>query len=90
MAVLIEPSWYRKVVSESEQRGWLQGEQKRLKQGIFLFLELKFGEAGLNLNEEIQEVEEVEILERILMAITAANTIEELREIYQNHPSFSK
>lgn len=41
-------------------------------------------------NKEIEKLEKVDILEIILTAIKTVNTIENLREIYQNHPSFSK
>ncbi len=100
MAVLMESPWYRQIVAESEQRGWQrgkqegkqegiqegiqEGEQKRLKQGISLFLEFRFGDAGLKFNEEIQKLEDIDILDRIMKAIKTVNTIEELREIYQN------
>ena len=97
MAILIEPSWYREIVSKSEQRGFEQGFKEGFKEGfkkgfkkvIPICLEVKFPEAGLRLNEEIQKLEEVEILDRILAEIRNVNSVEELREIYQNDRAFS-
>ncbi|MBD2266888.1 hypothetical protein H6G49_28455 [Nostoc sp. PCC 7120 = FACHB-418] len=59
------------------------GIQKGLLKGIALGLKLKFGTSGQNLLPEIEQIEDVNLLESILSAIETANTVDELRSIYQ-------
>ncbi|MGI2909022.1 hypothetical protein [Tolypothrix sp. VBCCA 56010] len=49
-------------------------------------MKLKFGFSDQNLLPEIETIQDVSILEAILSAIETANTVEELRSIYQ--PAF--
>ncbi|MUG93044.1 cytosolic protein [Scytonema sp. UIC 10036] len=62
-----------------------RGIQKGLQKGISLGLKLKFGEAGQNLLPEIEAIQDVSLLEAILKALESVSTLEELRQIYQNH-----
>ncbi|WP_341532160.1 hypothetical protein WKK05_40060 (plasmid) [Nostoc sp. UHCC 0302] len=55
-----------------------------LLKGIALGLKLKFGTQGQNLLPEIELIEDVNLLESILEAIETANTVDELRSIYQS------
>jgi len=59
------------------------GLQKGLLEGIEMGLELKFGSEGLLITPEIQEIRNVDILRAILTSIKTVNTIEELRQVYQ-------
>jgi hypothetical protein len=45
-------------------------------------LEIKFGDEGLRLLPEIQQIESVEILANLLAALKRFNSLEELRAIY--------
>jgi hypothetical protein len=45
-------------------------------------LEIKFGDEGLRLLPEIQQIESVEILANLLAALKRVNSLEELRAIY--------
>ncbi|MBD2255931.1 hypothetical protein H6G14_32780 [Nostoc parmelioides FACHB-3921] len=54
-----------------------------LLKGIALGLKLKFGTPGQNLLPEIEQIEDFRLLESILSAIETANTVDELRSIYQ-------
>ncbi|BBD62768.1 hypothetical protein NIES2109_56180 (plasmid) [Nostoc sp. HK-01] len=54
-----------------------------LLKGIALGLKLKFGTPGQNLLPEIEQIEDFRMLESILSAIETANTVDELRSIYQ-------
>jgi hypothetical protein len=54
-----------------------------LLKGIALGLKLKFGTQGQNLLPEIEQIEDFKLLESILSAIETANTVDELRSIYQ-------
>ncbi|MUG93043.1 hypothetical protein F7734_11575 [Scytonema sp. UIC 10036] len=62
-----------------------RGIQKGLQKGISLGLKLKFGEAGQNLLPEIEAIQDVSLLETILKALESVSTLEELRQVYQNH-----
>jgi hypothetical protein len=59
------------------------GIRQRLLKGIASSLKLKFGFSGQNLLPEIETIQDISILEAILSAIETANTVEELRSIYQ-------
>ncbi|MBD2492455.1 hypothetical protein [Aulosira sp. FACHB-615] len=54
-----------------------------LLKGIALGLKLKFGTPGQDLLPEIEQIEDFRLLESILAAIETANTVDELRSIYQ-------
>ncbi|MBD2457310.1 cytosolic protein [Nostoc sp. FACHB-87] len=60
------------------------GIQKGLLKGIALGLKLKFGTSGQNLLPEIERIEDVTLLESILSAIETANSVDELRSLYQS------
>ncbi len=60
------------------------GIQKGLLKGIALGLKLKFGTTGQNLLPEIEQIEDINLLESVLSAIETANTVDELRSIYQS------
>jgi hypothetical protein len=51
--------------------------------GIKLGLKLKFGDEGLKLLPEINEIKDVELLQTIHGAIETANTLDDLRQKYQ-------
>lgn len=50
--------------------------------GIEVSLELKFGEAGLQLLPEIYKVEDVDVLRAVQQAIRSASTPDDVRRIY--------
>ena len=54
-----------------------------LIKGISLGLKLKFGESGQSLLPEIESIKDVEKLSAVLEAIETADSVDELREIYQ-------
>ncbi|MBD2472189.1 cytosolic protein [Nostoc sp. FACHB-145] len=60
------------------------GIQKGLLKGIALGLKLKFGTSGQNLLPEIERIEDVTLLESILSAIETANSVDELRSLYES------
>lgn len=70
-------------VTSVERFGIQKGKQEGLLKGISLGLKLKFGSQGQNLLPEIEQIEDVSLLESILEAIETANTIDELRSLYQ-------
>ncbi|MDV2998376.1 MAG: hypothetical protein N4J56_008081 [Chroococcidiopsis sp. SAG 2025] len=67
-------------ITSVERSGIRQG----LLKGIFLGLELKFGNSGNSLKPEISRITDVNLLEAILEGLKTANTMEELRQIYQH------
>lgn len=74
-----EESRRMQYVTSVERLGIRQG----LLKGIASSLKLKFGSESQNLLPEIETIQDVSILEAILSAIETANTVEELRSIYQ-------
>jgi len=69
-------------ITNIERRGIKQGLQKGLIEGITLGLELKFGKAGMRELHHIKKIQNLELLRSIVNAIKAANTVEELRQMY--------
>ena len=65
------------------QQGMQQGMQQGLLAGIELGLELKFGSEGLRILPEVSKVEDVDVLRAIHEGLKRANTVDELRRIYQ-------
>lgn len=58
--------------------------REELLKSIPVCLRLKFGSLGQTLLPEIEQIEDGRLLETILEAIETANTVEELRQVYQN------
>ncbi len=92
MAVLQQSPWYQQILQEGveigEQRGIKigeqRGEQRGILSGIEIGLELKFGESGKEIFSEINAVEDIQVLETILSSLKTVETIDQLRQIYQN------
>lgn len=95
MAVLQQSPWYQEILQEGmnigesrglqigEQRGLQIGEQRGLLSGITMGLELKFGSQGNALMEEISTVKDIQVLSKIIDGLKTVQTLEELRQIYQ-------
>jgi hypothetical protein len=58
--------------------------RESLLEGIEVSLEVKFGSEGLNLLPEISQIYDIERLRTILVRIKTANSLSELRQIYQS------
>jgi predicted transposase YdaD len=71
------------------EQGIERGTKRGLLKGIELGLELKFGTEGLNLLSEIRDIQDLNLLEIILNQIKTANTLDQLRAVYQS-PSQQK
>lgn len=92
MAVLRESPWYNEILEEGTeigiqrgiQRGIQQGIQQEILSSIELGLDLKFGDAGLQLMPEIREIQDRELLKEIRESLRSVQTLNELRQIYQN------
>ena len=61
--------------------------RESLLEGIEVSLEVKFGSEGLNLLPEISQIYDIERLRAILVRIKTANSLSELRQIYQSTTS---
>jgi predicted transposase YdaD len=81
MAVLEQSPWYQEIFRAGEQ----QGIQQEILSGIALGLEVKFGNEGLQLLPEIQEITDVEILKAVREAIKTVDTWEQIRQIYRRN-----
>jgi hypothetical protein len=63
---------------ERRKEGRKEGREEGLKHGIRIALALKFGEAGAQLQQEVEACEDVPTLERILDAIPAVEALRTL------------
>lgn len=70
-------------ITSVERSGIRQG----LLKGIELGLKLKFGSSGLELLPEISQLKDINLLEAILKGLETANTLEEVRRLYQSTTS---
>jgi hypothetical protein len=66
---------------EGLELGREQGHREALQQGIEVALELKFGEAGLELLPLVQAEQRVDVLRAVQRAIRTACTLAEVREL---------
>lgn len=66
----------------AREQGLAEGEAKGLQDGIALGLRLKFGAAGARLIPEVRQVNNVNLLHRILDAIDLLNDADEVRRIW--------
>ena len=62
--------------------GLKAGRAEGLVEGIAAMLDMKFGQAGLALIAEIQTIDDIAILERLLQVIKSATTLDEVRAAY--------
>lgn len=73
----------RRGIEQGLQQGLQQGKVEGFIEGIKMSLEIKFGSDGLTILPEISQIQDVEMLKTILSSIKTANTLEEIRQIYQ-------
>ncbi|MEH2300403.1 MAG: Rpn family recombination-promoting nuclease/putative transposase [Nostoc sp.] len=77
MTVLRESPWYQEILREGEARGELRG----ILSSIEINLELKFGDNGLQLMPQINQINDLERLKTILRNVVTTNNIEELQQV---------
>ncbi|WP_298913613.1 Rpn family recombination-promoting nuclease/putative transposase [uncultured Nostoc sp.] len=77
MTVLRESPWYQEILREGEARGELRG----ILSSIEINLELKFGDNGLQLMPQINQINDLERLKTFLRNVVTANNIEELQQV---------
>lgn len=70
-------------LAEGRAAGQAEGRLQGLRDGISLGLELRFGEAGTAAAQELADVSELAVLERIMDALRAGSPLEEIRKIRQ-------
>lgn len=81
MTVLHESPWYQEILREGEARGEARGELRGILSSIEINLELKFGDNGLQLMPQINQINDLERLKAILRNVVTANNIEELQQV---------
>jgi hypothetical protein len=73
-------------ISTAERMGHQKGLQEGLRQGLLdgleLALELKFGRAGLDLVQELRQIEDPAVLRAVGERLRTATTLDELRPFY--------
>lgn len=58
------------------------GRREGMREGIEALLQVRFGEEGLKLMPEIQEIHEEETLRAVLQALKTATSLEEVRRLW--------
>ncbi|MEH2453584.1 Rpn family recombination-promoting nuclease/putative transposase [Nostoc sp.] len=81
MTVLRDSPWYQEILREGEARGEARGELRGILSSIEINLELKFGDNGLQLMPQINQINDLERLKTILRNVVTANNIEELQQV---------
>ena len=75
----------KKGLKEGEKKGLKEGEKKGEKKGLLraigVTLNTKFGEAGSQILDELQDIDDAELLARILERVLQSQEIDELRRI---------
>jgi hypothetical protein len=69
-------------ISSFERMAMEKGEVRGLKKGIALVLEVKFGETGLQLAAEVQQISDLGTLRRVLASIEAAASPDDVRRVW--------
>lgn len=69
-------------ITTAERIGRAEGRAEGLIEGIDAMLDMKFGQAGLALMPEIQHIDDIAILERLLQVIKSATALDEVRAAY--------
>ena len=79
MATLVE-----KLLEQGRQEVRQEEKRNGLLLGIQIGLDIKFGDEGMSLYQEIQKIQEMDILQAICDKIKAVSALAELRRIYQS------
>ncbi len=58
------------------------GREEALAQGIAVILEIKFGEAGQRLSERIHEIENWEMLQKIMLELKHAQSLSDAEKLF--------
>ena len=66
------------------EEGKQEGKREGLQEGIELGLSLKFGERGLQLWPEVQQIQSLDILQSIRNTLRTAKELSEVRRVYQD------
>lgn len=80
--------WYQEIFNKGVKQGLEEARQeRRLRQNLLCAIEfgldLKFGFPGLELIEEISQIQDVDVLRAIRQGILTVDNLDELREIYR-------
>ena len=78
----VERIGMRRGLAQGLAEGLQQGRREGLLDGIALGLELKFGDDGQPMIAELRQIADLNIIQAVYDAIKAANTLAELRRIY--------
>lgn len=71
-------------LAKGREEGLAIGARKSFLVGIEVALELRFAATGLSLLPEIRQIDDVELLGKILGAIKQAESVEALRRLWSN------
>ena len=71
-----------KGMEKGRAEGLREGIEKGLLEGVERCLKLKFGDAGLQLMQEIRRIADIEVLRATLQAIETADSLDDLRRLW--------
>jgi len=81
MAVIRESPWYQEIEQRGISIGEERGRRENILSNIAMILEVKFGNEGIKLMTQINQISDLERLQEILRGIVVANTVAEVRDI---------
>ncbi|MDN5345452.1 MAG: hypothetical protein PWQ18_1566, partial [Clostridia bacterium] len=81
----ITTSWHEKGRMEGKMEGRIEGKVEAKQDAICKYLARRFGERTGDLQQAVQEVHSLELLDRILEELFAADNFETARKIVQAH-----
>lgn len=81
MAVIRESPWYQEIEQRGISIGEERGRRDNILSNIAMILEVKFGNEGIELMTQINQIYDFERLQEILRGIVLANTVAEARDI---------
>lgn len=71
----------RLAYSDGKKDGERKGERKGLIDGLRIALEVKFGEEGLSLNNELKKIKDIKRINRLANKIITASDVEEIKQL---------
>lgn len=75
--------WVREERAEAEARGKILGKAEAWQDSICKYLEVRFGSASLELQQQVRGISSLDELNRIINSIYTTGTIEEAQAVVQ-------
>ncbi|MCI1694305.1 Rpn family recombination-promoting nuclease/putative transposase [Aneurinibacillus aneurinilyticus] len=80
-------SWHEKGRREGKQEGRQEGRQEGKREAVHVLLQAKFGDAAKALHEDIQKLTKDEYIDELLLKVTIAPSLQEVKDFIQDKVS---